>query len=151
MKKKGIILEVLTTENAISTYNYLLEEGDVHILWVYWIKKEIKIIQKRQLPKTNIYIDFRPVFPFSFFLNRRFAKGTLIVERWGISVTHLLHHYLRPAYVFSLPTNLIIRSCPPPAAWSSSAWLLDDMFLSLRQSCCGSSHSSCDFNFEPYA
>jgi len=29
MKKKGIILEVLTTENAISTYNYLLEEGRV--------------------------------------------------------------------------------------------------------------------------
>ena len=29
MKKKGISLEVLTTENAISTYNYLLEEGRV--------------------------------------------------------------------------------------------------------------------------
>jgi len=29
MKQKGITLEVLTTENAISTYNYLLEEGRV--------------------------------------------------------------------------------------------------------------------------
>ena len=29
MRKKGINVEVLTTENAISTYNYLVEEGRV--------------------------------------------------------------------------------------------------------------------------
>lgn len=39
MKKKGIILEVLTTENAISTYNYLLEEGDVYCEFIELKKK----------------------------------------------------------------------------------------------------------------
>ena len=29
MRQKGINVEVLTTENAISTYNYLVEEGRV--------------------------------------------------------------------------------------------------------------------------
>ena len=29
MKKKGYVIEVLPTDKAISTYNYLLEEGRV--------------------------------------------------------------------------------------------------------------------------
>ena len=29
LKNKGLVLEVLTTENAIAAYNYLVEEGRV--------------------------------------------------------------------------------------------------------------------------